>query len=93
MVTMTTVIVKDKEWLKEQIEKGIDSFLEMEYEYLVEMMMRYTYQQIYVSGCSLNSESPTDDPSELRIVIDIPDPDKCVNIIDNISRKSVFSDD
>ena len=44
MITMTTVIVKDKEWLKEKIEKGVDSFLEMEYEYLVEMMMRYTYQ-------------------------------------------------
>lgn len=92
MYTMTTVIVKNKEWLKEQIEKGIDSFFETEYDYLVDLMMRYTYEQIYVSGCSLNSESPTDYPAELRIVIDIPDPDKCIDTIDNISRKSVFSD-
>ncbi|MBR4685962.1 MAG: hypothetical protein IKP04_05475 [Candidatus Methanomethylophilaceae archaeon] len=89
---MTTVIMKDKDWLKNEIEKGIDSFLEMEYEYLIGLMKRYIYEQIYISGCSLNSQSPTDDPAELRIVIDIPDPDKCIDTMENISRKSVFMD-
>ena len=89
---MTTVITKDKDWLKNEIEKGIDSFLEMEYEYLIGLMKRYIYEQIYISGCSLNSQSPTDDPAELRIVIDIPVPDKCIDAMENISRKSVHLD-
>ena len=62
MVTMTTVITKDKEWLKKEIEKGIDAFIETEYEYLVNLIMRYVYKQIYLSGCSLNIENPVDEP-------------------------------
>ncbi len=87
---MTTVITKDQEWLKKEIEKGIDSFFETECEYLVELMTRYIYKQIYVSGCSLNSESPIDEPAKLQIVIDVPVPDDCIETIDGISRKSVY---
>ena len=89
---MTTVITKDKEWLKNEIEKGLDAFLEMEYEYLINMMMRYVYEQIYLSGCSLNVENPVDEPAKLHIVLDIPLPDQCIDTIDNISRKSVLLD-
>ena len=92
MVTMTTVITKDKEWFKKEIEKGIDAFLEMEYEYLVNLMMRYVYEQIYVTGCSLNAENPVDEPAKLHIVIDIPAPDQCIDTIDNIGRRSVIMD-
>ena len=89
---MTTVITKDKEWLKNEIEKGLDAFFEMEYDYLINMMMRYVYEQIYLSGCSLNTENPVDEPAKLHIVLDIPLPDQCIDTIDNISRKSVLLD-
>lgn len=89
---MTTIITKDQDWLKKEIENGIDAFFEMEYEYLVNLMMRYVYKQIYVLGCSLNSENPVDEPAELHIVLDIPMPDQCIDTIDNISRKSIVLD-
>ena len=92
MVHMTTIIIKDKEWLNDQIECGMQGFFDMEGEYFVNLMMKYVYQQLYLSGCGINSESETDDPAKLQISIDIPDPDKCIDTIDNISRKSVLSD-
>jgi len=92
MVTMTAIITKDKEWLKKEIEKGIDAFFESEHEYLINLMMRYVYEQIYVTGCSLNIENPIDEPAKLHIVLDILMPDQCIDTIDNISRKSVLQD-
>ncbi len=89
---MTAIIVKDKEWFKDQIERGIQGFFDMEGEYLVNLMMKYVYHQIYLSGCGINSESETDDPAKLQILIDIPVPDKCNDIIEIISRKSVHLD-
>lgn len=47
---------------------------------------------VLVTGCSLNLNSPIDDPAELRIIIDIPNPDNCVDVVENLSRKSVFSE-
>lgn len=92
MALMTTIIVKDKDWLKDQIERGIQGFFDMEGEYFVNLMMKYVYQQIYLSGCGINSESETDDPAKLQIFIDIPVPDECIDAIDNISRKTVHLD-
>ena len=89
---MTTVILKDEEWLKNEMEKGIDAFLEIEHEYLVNLMMRYIYEQIYITGCSLNTKKQTDDPAELHIVINIPKPDQCIDTMENISRRSILSD-
>ncbi len=92
MHTMSTVIMKDKDWLKSEIEKGIDSFFETEYEYLVNLMMRYVYEQIYISGCSLNIKNQVDEPAKLHIVLDIPLPDQCTDSIENLSRSSVYLD-
>lgn len=92
MVTMTTVISKDGEWLKNEIECGIESFLDMEHEHIVKLLMRYVYEQIFLSGCCDNIESPGDDPVKFHIVIDIPVPDKCVDIINSAGRKEALSD-
>ena len=91
MVTMTTIITKDQDWLKKEIENGIDAFFETEHEYLVNLMMRYVYQQIYVSGCSLNIDNPVGESVKLHIVIDIPMSDECIDTIENISRRGVLS--
>ena len=64
----------------------------MEYEYLVNLMMRYIYEQIYISGCAANSLSDTEDDAKLRVEIDLPSPEECCERIDNISRKSIHLD-
>ena len=45
-----------------------------------------------LSGCVINSESETDDSAKLQIIIDIPDPDKCIDTIVNLDRKTVHMD-
>ena len=92
MVHMTTIITKDKDWIKDQIERGIQGFFDMEGDYFINLMMKYIYEQIYLSGCAINSESEIDDPAKLQIIIDIPDPDKCIDTIDNLDRKTVHLD-
>ena len=92
MVTMTTVISRDGDWLKNEIEYGIEAFLDMEHERIVNLLMRYVYEQIYVTGCSANIESPNDEPAKLHIMINVPVPDKCVDIINSLVEKPVLSD-
>ena len=48
---MTTVIMKDKVWLKEQIERGIQGFFDMEGEYIFNLMMKYIYEQNPLGMC------------------------------------------
>lgn len=92
MLTMSNIIEKDREWLKEQVEEGVEAFIETEYEYLVGILTRYVCRQLYIAGCGINSENRTNEPAKLQIVIDIPAPDKCIETIDNIGRRSVIMD-
>lgn len=92
MFTMSNNIEKDREWLKEQVEEGVEAFIETEHEYLVGILTRYVCRQLYIAGCAINSENLTDEPVKLQIVIDIPAPDQCVDAIDNIGRRSVIMD-
>ena len=61
---MSNIIEKDREWLKEQVEEGVEAFIETEYEYLVGILTRYVCRQLYIAGCAINSENPTDEPSD-----------------------------
>ena len=89
---MTTVIKKDKNWLKEEIENGVYGYLDLQAESLSNIIMKYVYEQIYLSACAVNIESETDDPGKLIIEIDIPTPDECVDAIDNLGSRSLFKD-
>ena len=79
--TMTTVIRKDKEWLREEIECGIQGFIEMNMENICDAVMNEVYRQIYLSACEMNIESEADAPAKLVIEIDIPRPDECARAI------------
>lgn len=80
-LVMTTVIRKDKEWLREEIECGIQGFIEMNMESICNTVMNEIYKQIYLSACEMNSESGADSPAKLVIEIDIPRPDECARAI------------
>ncbi|MBR6910640.1 MAG: hypothetical protein IKN41_02125 [Candidatus Methanomethylophilaceae archaeon] len=49
------IIDKDKQWLKERIERGIEGFIDCEKEYLTTLLMKYVYEDIFLSGCFINS--------------------------------------
>lgn len=84
-VSMTNIIRKDKDWLKEEIESGIQGYIEMNWEYLCNAIMKDVYRQLFLSACAVNLESENDDPAKLVIEIDIPTPDECAEIMDNIN--------
>ena len=90
---MTTIISKDRDWLKDEIESGIQGFFDNEGDYFVNLIMKYVLEQIYLSGVSINSESDNDDPAILRIELRIPNPDKCCDIMGHLSTKSVHQED
>ena len=90
---MTTVIMKDKDWLKEQIESGIQGFLENESEYLISLIKKYVYEQIYLAAIVPHSESDLDGPATISINISIPSPQRCDVIISELTRKRLLEED
>ena len=72
---MTTVIMKDKDWLKEQIESGIQGFLENESEYLISLIKKYVYEQIYLAAIIPHSESDQEGCASISININIVAPE------------------
>ena len=83
---MATVIQKDEEWLRKQIESGIQGFLELNIDRICSTVAEKIYAQIYLTGCEINSESPADDPAELIIRIGIPKPEECVKEICGLGK-------
>lgn len=92
MVHMTAIINEDKEWFKDQVRKGIDGFIDCEREYLTELLMRYVYEGIFLSGCSINSRDEATSEAILQIRIPLPDPDTCAELIDGIKPVSIFTE-
>ena len=80
---MATVITKDKAWLEKEIEDGIEAFLDCEHEHIVTMLRKYVLQQIFVSGCSINIESENDEKAILSVIMDIPDPNTCTDVVND----------
>ena len=86
------IIEKDKEWLKERIERGIDGFIECEREYLTTLLMKYIYEDIFLSGCSINSRDEATSEAVLQIRIPLPNPDICAELIDGVKPVSIFTE-
>jgi len=89
---MSDIIDKDKVWLKERIEGGIDGFIDCEREYLTEFLMRYVYEDIFLSGCSINSRDEATSEAILQIRIPLPDPDTCAELIDGMKPVSILTE-
>ncbi|AMK13458.1 hypothetical protein AUP07_0402 [methanogenic archaeon mixed culture ISO4-G1] len=89
---MTDIIDKDKVWLKESIERGINGFIDCEREYLTELLMKYIYEDIFLSGCSINSRDEATSEAILQIRIPLPDPDTCAELIDGMKPVSIFTE-
>ncbi len=89
---MTATIDMDSKWLKEQIEMGIGSFLECEKDYLSGLLMKYIYEQLFISGCAINGRFESGSETVLTISIPIPDPEKCAEYIENMRRVSILTE-
>ena len=93
MFTMSNNIIdKDKEWLKERIERGIDGFIDCEREYLTTLLMKYVYEDIFLSGCSINSHDEGTSEAILQIRIPLPDPDSCAELVDGLKPVSILTE-
>ena len=92
MVTMTTIINEDKEWLKDQVKQGIDGFIDCEREYLTTLLMKYIYEDIFLSGCSINSRDEATSEAILQIRIPLPDADKCAEYVEGLKPVSILTE-
>ncbi len=92
MVIMTTIINKDKEWFKNQVRDGIEGFIDCEREYLSELLMKYVYEQIFLSGCAINTSDDAVSEVTITISIPIPNPEKCVEYLEEIRPVSILTD-
>jgi len=86
------IIDKDKEWLKERIERGIDGFIDCERVYLTTLLMKYVYEDIFLSGCSINSRDEATSEAILQIRVPLPDPDTCAELVDGLKPVSIFTE-
>ena len=86
------IIDKDKDWLKQRIEKGIEGFIDCEREYLITLLMKYVYEDIFLSGCSINSRDEATSEAILQIRIPLPDSDTCGDLVDGMRPANIFTE-
>ena len=86
------IIDKDKTWLKERIERGIDGFIDCEREYLTTLLMKYIYEDIFLSGCSINSRDEATSEAILQIRIPLPNPDTCADFVDGLRPPNILTE-
>lgn len=86
------IIDKDKEWLKERIERGIEGFIDCEREYLTTLLMKYIYEDIFLSGCSINRRDGSASEAILQIRIPLPDPDTCAEYVDGMRPVNILTE-
>lgn len=86
------IIDKDKDWLKQRIEKGIEGFIDCEREYLTTLLMKYVYEDIFLSGCSINSRDVATSEAILQIRIPLPEPDTCAEFVDGMRPPSILTE-
>ncbi|MBR6214418.1 MAG: hypothetical protein IKQ67_07255 [Candidatus Methanomethylophilaceae archaeon] len=89
---MSNIINKDKEWFKDQVLEGIEGFIDCEREYLTELLMKYVYEQIFLSGCAINSRDGAVSEAVITINIPLPDPDRCAEFVNNMMQVSILTE-
>ena len=82
---MTNIIRKDNDWLKEEIERGIRGYIEMNLDNICNTIMKDVYKQLFLSACIETAEGESDEPAKLVIEIDIPDPELCAEAINSFN--------
>jgi len=91
MVIMTTIINEDKDWFKNQVKEGIEGFIDCEREYLTELLMKYVYEQIFLSGCIISSSGGVVSEAFLIINIPLPDSKRCVDFVEDLKQVSIMT--
>ena len=85
---MTAIKSIKPEWLKEQIESGVQGYLECEIERISALVTKYVVQQIIDNLYLHHSEWPVDEDAEANIRIAIPDPYECLERLNSSERPS-----
>ena len=84
MVTMTQIVYKDEQWLKEQIQLGVQGYLDCEIERIAETVTEYVMRQIFNSSCAEYSESASQERGKVLIESSIPSPEECCQRLDSL---------
>ena len=74
---MTEIIVKDMQWLKEQVRRGVESYLQLLSDDLAQAASEFVSAQLMQSCCCEHADSDTEEGAEVRIVIEVPSPGDC----------------
>ena len=88
---MTSVISKDKDWFVQQISEAVDYMFEKEGDRIKELLTRNLLEQLYFTGCSMHMDDDTRQRGKLVIEIDLPDPDGCGVVFENLGSLEVLN--
>ena len=78
---MSEIIDKNPEWLIEQMEAGIQGYLEEESERIIASIKSYILGQIRDMMYLEHSESDSEGDATVRISFEIPDPAECARAV------------
>ena len=74
---MSEIVVKNPEWLIEQIEAGISGYLERESEHIIDSIKNGILEQIHDIMYLEHSESDATEGVTVSIEFTIPSPEEC----------------
>ena len=80
---MTEYIEKSMHWMVQQIKSGVDWYLEIEREAIMNSLSKFILESIIQSACSEYADHTVDENGELLIRIGIPVPEDCRLILDD----------
>ena len=78
---MTTLIRQNKDWLQEIIAGSIEDLLEEQREKIVDAVTKAVIGQVFAAGCVSQAQIVSNQCGKLVIEIDLPDPETCVDFI------------
>lgn len=78
---MSETVTKDPEWLVEQIEAGIQGYLERESERIIDSIKNYIMEQIRDIMYLEHSESDATEGAVVSISFEVPDPVECAKAV------------
>ena len=78
---MSETVTKNPEWLVEQIEAGIQGYLERESERIIDSIRDYIMEQIRDIMYLEHSESDAEEGATVNIEFSVPTPGECAKAI------------
>jgi len=74
---MTKIVIKDMEWLREQVKEGVEGYLQIHSAQLASRASDVVMAQVLQSCCCERADSRGEEEAEIRIRIEVPAPSEC----------------